>query len=447
MSKNFFQVAAAALLTLLPLFAAADEPAPLSDGGGKQEETSSAPIIPWSGDVQGIESGRRGFVHPFFSLSGHYTDNLFRTAGNREDDWVLVSTPGLWLGIPANRQPPLTVSTMIATPGGLEIGRFRSEATRRLQAFALYRADIEQHARFPAEDRTYQRAEGFFQYTTPNGTSLELLDVFEQDKDPLHFSLDSNRRLDRFHANLFQALAAVPLGRKLTFRGDYTHYRLDFDAGADSFRERQDHALAANLAYRIRPQTDLFLRYEHIVIDYEQDILPDSSEDHAYLGCEWHLSSRSRGRIMAGYGRKDFRTEETADRRDLLAEVRLDHRLTPKTSIYLQFTRKTNEPDTPTSEGTLAHRFQLGYQQRLTPRIRLDIDGYYLLEDYRKETVIADRLGVREDTYASLGFRLGYAPLSWLNVDLGYRYLERDSNFSILRYHSNTAYLRLTAVL
>ena len=136
-----------------------------------------------------------------------------------------------------------------------------------------------------------------------------------------------------------------------------------------------------------------------------------------------------------------------ADRTDLLAEARVDYRLSPKTAVYLQFTRKPNEPDSPTSAGTLSYRSELGWQQRLTPRLRLAVDGSYQLEDYRRATIIAGQIGVRRDTSTSLGLSLGYAPWSWLNVDLGYRYLERDSNFALLYYDSNSVYLRLTAVL
>jgi hypothetical protein len=54
---------------------------------------------------------------------------------------------------------------------------------------------------------------------------------------------------------------------------------------------------------------------------------------------------------------------------------------------------------------------------------------------------------VRQDNFYGGGLALGYNPLRWLNVDIGYRYLERESNFSTLSYRNNTAFLRVTAAL
>jgi hypothetical protein len=195
------------------------------------------------------------------------------------------------------------------------------------------------------------------------------------------------------------------------------------------------------------PKTSVYLLYEHIDIDYDQDILADSTERHYYLGLQWDMTAKSRGRFMLGYGEKDFNADAVSDQDDLLGEIQLDHRFSPKTSVYLRATRKTNESDIPGVKNILTHRAQLGLRQRLTAKLRGSIDLYYLRDSYRGEITVDNLRGERTDDYYGAGVALGYAPLRWLNLALGYRFSERDSNFSRFNYQSNTVYLTLAAAM
>ncbi|HAD05074.1 MAG: hypothetical protein A2091_12655 [Desulfuromonadales bacterium GWD2_61_12] len=438
------------ILLLLPLRARAADtvlaetvPLPLAEDAGTQVVT----YLDWTDPGGDFLGGRTGYIHPFVAVGERFTDNYFNSTADPQSEYTTIITPGLWLVAPPSRQQPLRVNTMIATPGGLEIARFRTETATRFQGYALYRANFEMNARFPEEERTSHHGEAFILYQSPRGLSLEILEVYEEEQDPFYGDTNQTYNLERYKANLIHTLLNVPITARTGLRADYANYRLDFDAQDNAYRKREDNALSVRLSRKSFAKSELFLLYEQVLIDYDLALLLDSTEYHAFAGIEWRASAKMRGRVMLGYGQKDFWDKGRVDYGEPIGEVRLDYRFAAKRSAYLQATRKINEPDTPSTSGTLATQTSFGFRQKLLTRLEVTIDGSYLFEEYREKTVAGGMVGMREDSYYRAGLALGYTPRKWLDVTIGYRFLRRDSNFPALCYDNNTAYLRLSAAL
>lgn len=439
-------------LLLLPLSVQATESEALDS---EAEQTRSEPAAqnyvptPLTGAVMSREmwSGRTGNVHPFVSVRGEFTDNLFNTSDNEEDEFTTIISPGIWVAFPESRQQLMQSNTLLSVPGGLAVSRFRTESTRRLQGYALYRADFEQHSRFSDEDRVNHRGEGLLNYTSPGGFSVEMLDIYEKDQDPYYTDATRTRELDTYNANLFNVNCTYPISSKFSVRADYTNYLLSFDASENAYRERDDNALSAYVFFKAMPKTAFLILYEYINIDYDQDILRDSEEQHGYGGIQWDVTAKSRGRVMLGYGRKEFQGRDGGWHGDMIGEARLDHRFTAKTSAYLRATRKTNETDILNADSILAHMVQLGYRQKFSAKWSGSADLYWLRDSYRGSSATNGNSDDREDDHYSAGFAIGYTPARWFMLGAGYRFIDRDSNLDINDYRKNTLYLSLTAAL
>ncbi|MFA5516839.1 MAG: outer membrane beta-barrel protein [Desulfuromonadales bacterium] len=424
-----------------PLIASAQEVSPITGDSGLAQAGPLPELLTegdWAGEIYG---GRSGYVHPFLSLEEYYTDNLFNEPENEEDDFITVISPGVWFSFPAGSRQPLQVTTLNSTPGGLGVTRFPIENRRRLQGYALYRADITEHQDFTGEDNVSQRAEGLLGYSFRGGLSLEVLNIFEIEQEPYgtgDSSLD-NRELEEFTSNLFQVLANYRISPKTRVRADFSHYSLDFDNEArNGFREREDKLLSLYGFYRLFPKSSLLLQYEYIDIDYDQREISDSDENRLLTGLVWEVTTRTRGTIKFGYAWRSF--DVGPDRDEFIGEVRLDHRFTAKTSAYLLFTRRIEETDVRAAQDILSHRLQAGYRQRLLPRLTGTTDLYYYRDEYQG--------GVdREDDVYGARLALGYAFRPWLTAGLGYNYFERDSTQAAADYVGNTLYLTLTAAL
>ncbi len=415
---------------------AAAEEAPVAVISGT-EEASPLPELVSEGDFGGeLFGGRNGYVHPFLSLEEYFTDNLFDQPTNEQEDFVTVISPGLWLSFPARSRPPLQATTLNSAPGGLAVTRFPVEKRRRLQGYALYRADITEHHQFPKEDNVYQRAEGLLNYNLRGGLSLEALDIYEVEQDP--YSSGLSRQLDKFTSNLIQFMANYRISPKTRLRTDFSFYSLDFDAERNAFRERQDSIISLYGFYRLFPKSSLLLQYEHVEIEYDQTVLADSRENRLLTGLVWEVTTRTQGTAKFGYAWRNY--DAGADENKWIGEVRLDHRFTPKTSAYLLFTRRIEETDIRQSQSILSHRLQLGYRQKLLPRLTGTADLYYYRNKYEAG------LARDDDSYGARA-ALGYYFRPWLNLAAGYSYLERNSSWDEFDYTSNIVYLTLTAAL
>ena len=397
-----------------------------------------------SGEIVGVRSG---YVHPFLSIGGFYTDNLFQSEKDEKSDTVAIITPGIWFASPATRQKLIEVDTMNTAPGGLALSRFRTDTNRRFQGYALYRADIREHDKYTDENRTDHRVEGSFKVSLKGGLSLEIIDVYEVDRDPYGTGGTPERELDEFNSNLFNAILAYQITPKTSLRLDYGNYYLDYDADRNLRRNRTDDTVSAYFFYDMTPKTSLFIQAEYIEIDYDEEINNDSDEMNYYIGAQMKASKKLRGRIKIGYGNKDYDSSTLDDRDEWLIEANVNYFFTPKTSIYLKGSRRVLESDSEGTNSTLSYKTQLGYRQRFTSKLRGEMSFYYVDNAYKDNLTAGPPTDNREDEEHGFIAAIGFTPKRWLNVSLGYKYENIDSNFDSNDYSSNTFFLRMTAAL
>lgn len=420
------------------------------DSGEGLDTTGAGLGSPMPGErptASDIFGGRTGYFHPFLSLGGFHSDNLFRTASQEKSDWVTVITPGFWLSLPASHQKLLEISVLNTAPGGLAVSRFRTDSERRFQGYALYRADILEYQRYDEENRIDHRGEGLFKISLRGGLSLELVDVYEVNRDPYGTAGGANRQLDRFTANLFSGALAYQLSPKLMLRADYGNFSLDYDAARNAYRDRTDRTYAASVYYQATPKSALFLEYQYIDVEYDVNSADDSVQTNYFLGFERKMTARMRALVKIGYGSKDYDQDNGYDRDAFLVESQVDFAFTPKTSMYLRGTQKLLETDQLGARNILSKRVQFGYRQKLMAKLRAEVSAFYLRNDYDGASTIGLQTAVRKDDEYGAVLALGYSPVRWGNLTLGYEYRQRDSNFDTEDYQANTIFLRFTVAL
>lgn len=399
------------------------------------EQSSTAVRL---GDILG---GKTGYIHPFLSVSGFYTDNLFSRESNREGDFITLITPGIWAVLPASRYPLISMNTLNTAPGGLELSRFREKATTRIQGYAKYQANIMLHDKFDSEDQVNQRAEGFFQYNFRGGLSVDVLDIYELDHDA--YGTGTSRTLDKFKSNLVSSTVSYEFTPKTRIEGEYGFYSLSYDASRNAFREREDNSFAGRFFYRFLPKTSALLEYDFVDIDYDKDIISDSQEHRVYAGVEWIATIKSRLLAKVGYGLKDFDAAGSQEVDNLIAEIQLRHRFTPKSYAELRASRNSNETDIAGTSYILSQKVQLRYYQRILPKLLASANVFYKRNSYHGEGTSSDR----RDDYYSAGVDMKYSFTNWMSLSGGYAFIKRDSNSIDFDYDRNNVYLSLIFAL
>ncbi len=384
-----------------------------------------------------ILGSKTGYIHPYLAVGEYFTDNLFNRESNRQSDFYTRITPGIWVSLPANRYPLRQLRTLNTAPGGLALSRFRSRGKSRVQGYGSYQADILEYSRFSSEDQVNQRGEGFFRYNFRGGLSVELLDIYELDHDA--YGTGISRTLDKFKSNLLNSVVSYEISPKTSVEAEYGYYTLSYDKEPNQFRDREDHSFTGRAFYRFMPRTSALLEYNFVTIDYDEEEQSDSDEHRVYLGLEWLQTGKSRWRLMAGFGEKDFDEPGLNDASNILAEIQFRHRFTPKTFVELRGSRTTNETDSPDTDYTLAHRVQVKYFQRFTARFLVSVNLYYENISYRGDSALGDR---KDDKYGT-GLDLKYTLTNWLALSGGYSFVKRASNFPESEYDKNNVFLNL----
>lgn len=396
-----------------------------------------------SWDVFGKSSG---YIHPFLSVTGYYTDNVFNSNTNRKDDFVTVLSPGVWLALPHVKEKLLSVDTTNISPGGFTLSRPYQEFFQRYQAYLFYNADIELHSRFSSVNAVSHQAEGFFQYNLRGGLSAEIMDQYIASHDAFGSGLSPSDKLSRYVTNLANLIVTYNLSDRFRLRGDYSNFYVNYLASRNDFQDHDDNAVSAYLFYKIKPKTSLFVQYEYVDISYRQDTLSNSNENHFYGGVEWDITAKSKGSMKAGYGIKNFSSQiDTA--RDFIFEVQIDHKFTPKTSLIIKASRRTEETNISTTNFILANSIGAEYIHRLTGKITGYASIFYENDTYEGQLTFDGQTKTRKDNYLKGVLALQYQFKEWLKTDAGYIYSWRGSNFSDFEYTSNTFFLRLTGSL
>ena len=417
---------------------------PSSAGMGKAESPVGTKRTP-----KDIFSRSGSYFHAGLTFSEIYTDNAFNTKTDKKSDLSTVLSPDVWISVPRANQKPNGLDVIAPrSSGGLSLSREKGEADRRYQAFLLYQSDIPvQATNSPSGKMVTHNVQGGFAYNFPFGLSLEVNDEFSRYYETTDTSeLVKPGEVDKYNSNLFYALLSYDTGNKFRFRFDYSHFLLTYDAARNAARDRADDSFSTYIFYKLRPKTSLFLEYAFTDIAYSNDTSLNSREHNFFLGVEWKITAKSTGSVKAGYGLRDF-TDSAMSSKTFVFEGKVEHRFTPKTSLTVTASRRTDETNIPSTFFVLANDFSVRYQQMLTSRITGSLDLGYTNESYGADLTFGGLAAKRKDNLYYLSPGVQYEFRKWLKAGISYIHTTRNSNFPDFAYSNNTLLLRLTGSL
>jgi hypothetical protein len=311
---------------------------------------------------------RGGYLHPFLSITEYYSDNVFNSNDRKKSDFVTIISPGIWMTFPHIYEKLLSIDTSTMAPGGISLSRFNPEYFKRYQTYLFYNADIERYSKYTSGNTIDHKLGGILQYKLRGGLSMELVDQFLASHDIWGTGISTE--LDKFKSNLSNVILTYDFSKKFKFRIDYSNFLVHYDASRNKFRDRDDNAISGYIFYKFKPKTSVFVEYQFIDIKYNEGILFNSQEHHYFGGLQWDITAKSRGSIKAGYGIKDFSSSTSGNSKDFILEAQIDHNFTPKTSLMLKASRRTNETNISTTDFILSNSVEAKYMQRLTGKIK-----------------------------------------------------------------------------
>lgn len=376
-----------------------------------------------------------GYFHPFISVTGMSSDNIYNNSSNTSD-WLTIYSPGIWLAAPARKEIFLNLSSNNTSPGGRLQELDKTESFSRYQSYLMYAADINDYSSNSDMDNVKQSAEGFFQVNLRGGLSIDLFDKFTNSQDPL--ATGNSTLLDKFKSNLLGVIADYDLTDKFKIRADYTNFNLDYDLIANQGKDRTDNAIATYLYYKYSEKTSLFFQYEFIDLSYNSNDVLDNKQHYTYVGMKWLPTDKTTIKGKVGVAVRDS-SRNSGDNTEPALELTADYKMTGKTTAQVFLSQKIDESTVSTADYSIDRTMNIAFTTHFTEKIvgRLQLG----LMQSAFEGGIVDR----DDDIYTASLIGAYAMKDWLKAEGGYQYADRDSTNDFFDYTTNQVFVRLTS--
>lgn len=230
--------------------------------------------------------------------------------------------------------------------------------------------------------------------------------------DGINDKIRSNR------VNGLYSYGAKSAANQIDLGASYAQLRYDNSDGINDDKERNTTGLTTTWYHRIGSNTRGLLEYDHNIFDYLQsDSRLNSKSDAVLAGAEWAFSARTTGKVRVGYERKNFDDSGVNDLNNPTWQV--DVRWKPRTYSTFSFVaRQAMAEGDDGSDAVKTSYALLGWRHGWTERITTVAEaglGRYVYEGQD-----------RTDKLQDYNLALVYAMRRWLDIELGYRY--RDDN-------------------
>jgi hypothetical protein len=228
---------------------------------------------------------------------------------------------------------------------------------------------------------------------------------------------------DKIRSNRVNGLytyGARSAANQIDLGASYAQLRYDNSDGINDDKERNTTGLTTTWYHRIGSNTRGLLEYDHTVFDYLQsDSRLNSTSDAVLAGAEWDFTARTTGKVRVGYERKNFDDNSVDDLSNPTWQV--DLRWKPRTYSTFSFVaRQAMAEGDDGADAVKTTSALFGWRHGWTDRITTVAEVGLARYDYEGQN--------RTDDLRDYNLAVEYAMRRWLDIELGYRYRNDDSD-------------------
>ncbi len=388
-------------------------------------------------DLFGVDGG---YFHPYLSLEGAFTDNLFNVDNDKTSTFYGRVSPGIWVTLPRKKIIPITIAPHNTSPGGLQLELDDFEGIDRFQLYALAGTDFYFYSEDSELDSQDVALEGMGRYNMASGLSLQLLDRYSIGHDDFGFGSATDENLREFDNNLLMATIDWDLTEKLRFKFDYSNFQLNYEEDLNAFLERVDNAFDLYGYFKYSVKTSFFLQYRYTDIEYDSASTKDNSQDFFYGGIRWDTTEKLALLFKAGLQLKEYEEDVVGfeDSEEFVVDFQALYRFSQKVEAALDFYRKNEESDSFVAAEKVVFGLHFDYTHEFTEKITGKLYFNYENAEYDQLAGLS-----REDDSLEFKPAIQYLFKEWLMGEIAYSYDGRDSSEDIFDYDTNTFFFSL----
>ncbi len=440
--KKCYQIFIIFILAWYPFTALAlEEPFPGSKAGGAQES-----LLPENTAAE-VYGPAGGYIHPYITLAGEYTDNLFNIRTDTKTNFLTVISPGIWFALPRTREVPITITPHNSAAGGLEyqLKEYAKDEFNRFNAYLLGGLNFKLYSENSDLNTTNGRLEGVFRYNMKSGLSLQALDRYSRGTDMFDIGSVERKTQRKYNSNLLKLTADWDINERLRAKAGYGNFYLDYDEDPDTFLDRDDNSLNLYGYFKYTEKSSFFINYDYVNVAYRDAFKEKNNKQHfIYVGWAWASTMKTNLLVKLGYQKKDYDDNSSfKENPDTFAfELQGEHDFTPKTKLLVIVNREMEETDSFVASGKTVLGVWLKFTHDFSKRLSTNIDFKYEKADYDQLIPVArvdDRYFIRPNVQ--------YIFNDWFMGELAYSFDTRDSTDDLFDYNTNTFSLRLNFAL
>lgn len=228
------------------------------------------------------------------------------------------------------------------------------------------------------------------------------------------------------------ARAQIDLG------ANYEELRYTNSDHLNADKERDTTALRSTFYYRVAPKTKVLLEGRHTNYDYVSNDRLNSQNIGLLAGVTWEATAKTTGTAKFGREKKDFDDSSIGEKSTGMWEVGATWE--PRT--YSRFSLNTRRGFDEGDSGASTIKTQsttLSWNHDWAERLSSNVS--YTRSDREYQDVS------REDQIDTFGIGLTYEMRRWLDIGIGYKYAESDSDAANESYERNIYALTVNASL
>lgn len=333
-------------------------------------------------------------LSPSFSVQEKYDSNIFLTDGDREEDWILVASPGLAV----------------------------EARTETFSLDASYTARVLHFNEHDEQDDDEHFANGGFRWKHGR-VYLGMDGSFQQTVDPLNIVLAARLEIERDSEIGRAGIDLDPLSVEV--HGG----RRNFDVHNElfDFIDYDQQEVGLDLAWKVNDHWRILAGANGGWTDYNFDLKNDYEFAEGWVGVHWVPSESLGVRADGGYRVNDYDPASgllpalTEDYESAIARLTVLWKPCEDGLVTVGYSHGPEE--SVVSNFITSDRVTLGYEHHLGDRWKVGANGVY----QRAEESLEDAPQELKENFGG-GATVTFEPVKWLTIDAGYSYSDKRTN-------------------
>jgi polysaccharide biosynthesis protein VpsM len=370
-------------------------------------------------------------IHPSLQVRSDYSNNVYQSYGGLPSSSGFISTitPALKLLLPVARH----------------------------EFFAEYKADFNLYSVDSETNYIQQRAGGGAKLLFGRNLDLAMTYYYTASEIPRlaksqfgseinGFNLDSRP----YSQNDFKGVLGWSFSDRWRAEGLFNYFNTRYKNSVDFYSNYDSPTFGGRLFYRFTNKMSAFGEYTYANITYPDSSIDDNRNQFIYAGLNFDPTAKLKGEMKIGYQSKKYEQSQEG-RTDFLGGTAIDVNLTQQftdfTALKLLLNRRINEDVTtnaPYTENKIS--LELKHYWSRNEKVSATLRGGYSTLNFDGKTEDIDgSYKNRDDRRWEFGVGVGYDFRRWLTLNLGYQYIDNDSNFINYDFKENRISLSIWA--